>query len=112
MSADRVDLLASALAAGSTEVPGSPPVVCRTNRDLYQRLVGAGRRMSADRRTLSEFLRGWWQVGRLLAGRTSLDLDTVAATVVAAAIVDPPPVDPRWRSAVLSGGDGFAGWEA
>src|SRR5213078_3659578 len=52
------------------------------------------------------------RIGRLLAGHASIDLDTVAAMVAAAAIVDPPPVDPRWRSAVLGGGDGFAAWEA
>jgi hypothetical protein len=97
---DRVEALAVVLGAapGSRELTGPPGPVCVTNRDLYARLVEAGDDMNTAGRTLAEFLRSWWQVGRPMAGRTGLDLDTVAAMVTAAATAEPPPVFPEWRT--------------
>ncbi|MEO3747224.1 hypothetical protein [Plantactinospora sp. B5E13] len=79
-------------------VAGPSGPVCRTNRDLYRRVLAEGRRMTERGRTLDEFLRGWWQVARPLAGRARLDLDEVAAMLVAAGSVEPPPIRPEWRS--------------
>ncbi|MEE6263578.1 hypothetical protein [Plantactinospora sonchi] len=79
-------------------VAGPAEPVCRTNRDLYQRVLAESERMTGQGRTLDEFLRGWWQVGRSVAGRVGFDLDEVAAMVVAAATVEPPPIRPQWRS--------------
>ncbi|HEY0698111.1 MAG TPA: hypothetical protein VGD43_09920, partial [Micromonospora sp.] len=96
-------------------VEGPPGPVCRTNRDLYQRLVGEGERMRAAGRGLDAFLRAWWRVGRPLSGRTWLDLDTVAAMVVAAGMVEPPPLQTSWRSASFHRRDeptSYADWEA
>lgn len=80
-------------------VDGPPGPVCRTNRDLYQRLVREGERMNAAGRSLDEFLRAWWLIGRPLSTRRRLDLDTVAAMIAAAGTVEPPPLQASWRSA-------------
>jgi hypothetical protein len=79
-------------------VAGPPGPVCGTNRDLYTRLVGVGQDMTAAGRTLEEFLRAWWLVGRPMAARARLEPDTVAAMVAAAATIDPPPLRQTWRT--------------
>lgn len=121
-SGDRVAALAQVLALDSGVphkqtywVDGPPGPVCRTNRDLYQRVVGEGQRMNKAGRSLDVFLRAWLLVGRPLACRGSLDLDTVAAMIVAAGTVDPPPLPASSRSASFSyraEPATFADWEA
>ncbi|GAA2109949.1 hypothetical protein [Actinomadura alba] len=103
---DRIEALARVLAleAGPVHkqmywVAGPPGPVCRTDRDLYVRLVGAGRRMVAAGRTLDEFLRAWWLVGRPMAARPRLEPDAVAAMITAATVIDPPPLRAAWRTA-------------
>jgi hypothetical protein len=120
--ADRVEALAKVLALESGVVhkqtywvDGPPGSVCRTNRDLYRRLVREGERMNAATRGLDVFLRAWWRVARPLSGRVSLDLDTVAAMVVAAGMVEPAPLQASWRSASFRYTDepsSYAHWEA
>lgn len=120
--ADRVEALARALASESGgahrqtyRVDGPTGPACRTDRDLYRRLVAAGEAMNAAPRSLDEFLRAWWRVAWPLSGRTSLDLDTVAAMVVAAGVVEPAPMWASWRSATFPYVDeptSFADWEA
>ncbi|MEU8181189.1 hypothetical protein AB0B85_00995 [Micromonospora sp. NPDC049044] len=119
---DRVEALAKALALESGVahkqtywVDGPPDPVCRTNRDLYRRVVGEGERMNASGRSLEEFLRAWRQVARPLSGQVRLDLDTVAAMVTAAGIVEPAPPQASWRSASFRYVDEpttYAHWEA
>ncbi|WP_432824532.1 hypothetical protein [Dactylosporangium sp. CA-092794] len=121
---DRVAALAHALTlrvagAGEVRVDGPGEPACRTNRDLYNRLVGDGERMRAAGRGLEEFLRAWWRVGRELAGRERLDLDDIAAMVAAAAAIEAPPPDPAWRTADLRPAEAdadepetFRDWEA
>jgi hypothetical protein len=75
---------------------------CRTNRDLYQRLVATGAEMVQAGRTLDEFLRAWWSVGHLIADRETLDLTTVAVMIATSAVIEPPPLDPRWRTATYA----------
>ncbi|GAB2835492.1 hypothetical protein GCM10027176_44800 [Actinoallomurus bryophytorum] len=99
---DRVGALARALVLRATtahayRVTGPPGPVCATGRDLYLRLVDSGREMQATDRTLGEFLRAWWSVGRLLADRERLEPDTVAAMIAASATVEPPPMRAAWR---------------
>jgi hypothetical protein len=113
---DRVEALAAVLVRepGSRELTGPPGPACATNRDLYARLVEAGDDMNAAGRTLAEFLRSWWQVGRSLADRAELDLDTVAAMVTAAATAEPPPMSPEWRTAsypLTSEPTSYGDWE-
>ncbi|MBO4205843.1 hypothetical protein GSF22_07460 [Micromonospora echinofusca] len=118
---DRIDALARVLALESGVVhkqtywvDGPPGPVCATNRDLYVRLVDAGERMTDSGRTLDGFLRAWWLVARPLAGRRELDLDTVAAMVVAAGTVPPPPLLTSWRTAEFAHVDepaDHADWE-
>jgi hypothetical protein len=120
--ADRVAALARVLAFESGPVhkqtywvEGPPGPVCRTGRDLYQRVVNEGERMTAAGRSLDEFLRAWWRVGQALPVEGSFDLDTVAAMVAAAAVVDPPPLSTTWRSARFQYVDepvSHADWEA
>ncbi|MCW3820339.1 hypothetical protein ONA91_38505 [Micromonospora sp. DR5-3] len=120
--ADRVEALAKALALESGVahkqtywVDGPPGPVCRTNRDLYRRLVQEGEHMNAATRSLDVFLRAWWRVAQPLSGRVSLDLDTVAAMVVAAGMVEPAPLRASWRSASFRYTDeptSYADWEA
>ncbi|MGC4813211.1 hypothetical protein ACLQ29_22015 [Micromonospora sp. DT228] len=104
--ADRIEALANALALESGVVhkqtywvhgPSDP--VCRTNRDLYRRLVREGEQMNAAGHSLDRFLRAWWQVSRPLSDQVRLDLDTVAAMVAAAGMVEPAPLRASWRSA-------------
>ncbi|MBC6457404.1 hypothetical protein [Actinomadura sp. HBU206391] len=93
-------------------VDGPPGPVCATDRDLYLRLVGAGREMTTAGRSLDEFLRAWWLVSRPMAARVRLDADTVAAMVTAAlrpawrttsyALADAPAVHADWEQVVLS----------
>jgi hypothetical protein len=119
---DRVEALVKVLALQSGVVhkqtywvDGPPGTVCRTNRDLYQHLIRAGESMNADARSLDAFLRGWWRVARPLSGQVSLDLDTVAAMVLAAGVVEPAPLQASWRSASLRYTDeptSYADWEA
>lgn len=104
-STDRVEALARVLVLESGMphkqlywVAGPAEPVVRTNRDLYLRLVDDGEQMKTAGRSLDEFLRAWWRIGRTLADRSALDLDTVAAMIAAAAVVDPPPLSPAWRS--------------
>jgi hypothetical protein len=88
---------------------------CRTNRDLYVRLLDAGRRMTDAGRTLDEFLRAWWLVAKPLCRADRLDLDSVAALVEAAARVEPPPLSPAWRTArfpFVSDPATFGDWES
>jgi hypothetical protein len=109
---DRVDALAAALSRPGARLDGPAGPVCRTNRDLYRRLMGAGEQMRSSGRTLDEFLRAWWRVGTPLAGRDRLDLDTVAAMVTAAATVGPAPREAAWRETDYPyGREGFRGWE-
>jgi hypothetical protein len=54
--------------------------------------------MQATGRTLGQFLRAWWSVGRLFADRERLEPDTVAAMVAASATVEPPPMRAAWRT--------------
>lgn len=103
---DRVTALAEVLVLQSGpdaeqgySVAGPSEPACRTNRDLYQRLVAAGEQMDASGRSLEAFLRSWWLIGRTLAQSSTFDLDTVAAMIAAAATVEPPPLDPTWRMA-------------
>ncbi|MBO0871274.1 MAG: hypothetical protein J2P15_22195 [Micromonosporaceae bacterium] len=103
---DRIEALARLLAlqAGPAHkqtywLSGPPGPVCRTNRDLYLRLLTAADRIRAAGRSLDEFLRAWLVVGKVVADRTRLDLDTVAAMVTAAATVPPPPLPAAWRTA-------------
>ncbi|SCL20918.1 hypothetical protein GA0074692_1027 [Micromonospora pallida] len=120
--ADRVEALAKILALESGVVhkqtywvDGPPGPVCRTNRDLYRRLVSEGERMNAATRSLDVFLRAWWRVARPLSDRVSLDLDTVAAMVAAAGMVEPAPLQASWRSASFRYTDeptSYADWEA
>jgi hypothetical protein len=77
-------------------VEGPSEAACTTNRDLYLRLVAAGDR--AGERSLDEYLRAWWRVGRAV---TSLELDMVAAMFTAAAVVEPAPMRPAWRTATF-----------
>ncbi|MEH1013566.1 hypothetical protein V6U90_10680 [Micromonospora sp. CPCC 206060] len=119
---DRIDALARVLALASGVVhkqtywvDGPPDPACVTNRDLYVRLNDAGERMTTAGRTLDEFLRAWWLVSRPLAGRSELDLDTVAAMIVAAETVPPPPLGESWRTAefrVVGEVIGYPAWEA
>ncbi|GAA0966203.1 hypothetical protein GCM10009555_007460 [Acrocarpospora macrocephala] len=102
---DRVEALAGMLALQARSVDGSlyrvdgpPDPLCRTNRDLYSRLVGVGEDMKAAGRTLDEFLRAWWLVSWPMAGLRGLELDVVAAMVTAAAVIDPPARRPVWRT--------------
>jgi hypothetical protein len=100
---DRVGALArmlvlQATTARSYRVTGPPGPVCETGRDLYRRLVDSGREMQATGRTLGEFLRAWWSVGRLFADRERLEPDAVAAMVAASATVEPPPMRAAWRT--------------
>lgn len=120
--ADRVEALAKVLALESGVVhkqtywvDGPPGPACRTNRDLYQRLVREGEGMNATARSLDVFLRSWWRVARPLSDRVSLDLDTVAAMVVAAGMVEPAPLQASWRCASFRYTDeptSYADWEA
>jgi hypothetical protein len=119
---DRVQALARVLVLESQPageqthwLAGPPEPACRTNRDLYVRLVDDGERMNANGRSLDEFLRAWWLVSRHLSGRTQFDLDTVAAMVAAATTVTPAPISPAWRSASFTWVDepiSYAHWEA
>jgi hypothetical protein len=104
--ADRVAALARVLAFESGPVhkqtywvqgPSTP--ACGTNRELYRRVVDEGERMTAAGRSLEEFLRAWWTVGRALPVEGPFDLDTVAAMIAAAAMVEPPPLSVTVRSA-------------
>ncbi|MFI6785134.1 hypothetical protein [Micromonospora sp. NPDC050276] len=61
------------------------------------------------------FLRAWWRAARPLSDRVSLDLDTLAAMVVAAGRVEPAPPQASWRSASFRCPDEpstYAHWEA
>jgi hypothetical protein len=104
--ADRVAALARVLAFESgpvhkqtywVEGPSKP--ACNTNRDLYQRVMNEGERMTAAGRSLEEFLRAWWRVGKALPVEGPFDLDTAAAMLAAAATVEPPSLSATWRSA-------------
>ncbi|MFK3983864.1 hypothetical protein ACI2K4_26220 [Micromonospora sp. NPDC050397] len=119
---DRIEALARVLTfeAGPVHkqtywVSGPPGPTCRTNGDLYGRLVTQGRRMNASGRSLDEFLRAWWLVSRPLADRDRLDLDTLAVMITAAATVTPPPTRPGWRTGQFPGKEeptSYADWEA
>jgi hypothetical protein len=119
---DRVEALARVLVLESGLVhkqtywvEGPPGPVCRTNRDLYRRLVDAGERMNAAERSLDEFLRAWWRVSHAVPGEGGFDLDTVAAMIIAAGTVDPPPLPAAWRSASFRYVEepvSYADWEA
>lgn len=104
--ADRVAALARVLAFESGPVhkqtywvQGPSGCACRTNRDLYQRVVNDGERMTVAGRSLQEFLRAWWRVGKALPVEGPFELDTVAAMFTAAATVEPPSLSATWRSA-------------
>src|SRR3954468_10173763 len=97
--ADRVAALARVLAFESGQVhkqtywvEGPSKPACSTNRELYQRVVNEGQRMTTAGRGLQEFLRAWWRVGTALPVEGPFDLDTVAAMIAAAATVEPPPL--------------------
>jgi len=77
--------------------------------------VEEGERMNATGRSLEEFLRAWWRVSHALPSEGRFDLDTVAAMVVAARAVDPPPLSRAWRSAsfrYVEEPASYADWEA
>lgn len=105
---DRVTALAQALILQSRgrpvplEIQGPRARAVVTNRDLYLRVLWLGEEMKTSGRTLSEYLRGLWLVSRPLAHQPLLDPDVVAAMLTAAAGVEPPPLDPAWRTADLS----------
>lgn len=118
---DRVEALARLLILQCDDtrgrdhwLDGPTEPVCRTNRDLYRRLVREGERMNAAGRSLDVFLRAWWRVSRPLSYRDTLDPDMVAAMVAAAATLEPAPVQDSWRSAAFDGENGspYALWEA
>ena len=96
-------------------VAGEAEQVCRTVRDLYRRLLQLSHDMTSAHRSLSAFLRALWWVSRPLRGRDVLDLDSVAALLMAAATAAPPKVDPAWRTGDLAndsdGRDGYQRWE-
>jgi hypothetical protein len=103
---DRVAALAQVLVFESGPVPkqtswveGPSERACSTNRDLYQRVVNEGERMTAAGRSLEEFLRAWWRIGKALPVEGNFDLDTVAAMIAAAAAVEPPALSDTGRSA-------------
>jgi hypothetical protein len=66
-------------------VAGPPGPALRTNRDLHEELVRLGELMSSSGRTLGEFLRAWWWVSRPLAGKDTLEADSLAAMIAAGA---------------------------
>jgi hypothetical protein len=107
-------VLDAGVAARTYQIEGPAGRACPTIHDLRERLVDTGRRVRADGRSLSEFLRAWWLVSKRLSGARRLDLDTVAAWVEAAGIVAPPPLRPSWRRANLPGADSarrYADWQ-
>jgi hypothetical protein len=114
---DRVEALAHALARTASRarwVTGPDGPALRTNRDLYDRLLGYGDAMKEAGRTLDEFLRAWWMVSAPAAGWDRIDLDTVAAMVGAAAIVEPPPFRESWRTGSypwVEDQETYAAWE-
>lgn len=96
-------------------VVGPPGPVYRTNRDLYLHFLKLGRQAKVTSWSLSAFLRGLWKVSSPMRGRTSLELDDVAAMFSAAIATSPPPYDAEWskRDLSLPGAApvGYADWE-
>lgn len=91
-------LEAGAVDRSSFQVSGPADPACRSNRELYARLVTVGEQMNAAGRSLDEFLRAWWLASRPVAGWARLEPDVVAAMVVSAATIGPPPVRQEWRT--------------
>ncbi|TWP50787.1 hypothetical protein FKR81_19500 [Lentzea tibetensis] len=82
-----------------------------TNRDLYRSVLDASEDTT---RTLEEYLRALWQLGRAERSRSALPLDVVSSMLIGAVTAPVPPFDPAWRTsdlAVVSGMDGFEVWE-
>lgn len=117
-SEDRMAVLARLLAfeAGHHHkqlywLTGPAEPTLRTNRDLYVRLLAIGRQLRAGGRDLATFLCAWWHLSRPLADRERLDLDTVAAMILAAATVDPPTWPAGWRTENVDAPQGgYRGW--
>lgn len=85
-----------------------------TNRDLYLAVRAAGVRHRGGGRTLEEYLRALWQLGRALRDRESLSGRELLRLLIDAWTAPVPPFDEAWRTlpaAEAANAEGFAAWE-
>lgn len=84
----------------------------QTNRDVYRFVCDLHRRHSGLARTLEEYLRALWQLGRAERAERELPVARFAELLERAVTAEVPPYDPAWER--LDTGErlpGFAGWE-
>lgn len=84
----------------------------QTNRDVYRFVCDLHRRHSGLARTLEEYLRALWRLGRAERGERELPVARFAELLERAVTAEVPPYEPAWERLDASERlPGFAGWE-